>query len=351
MNLLNQVYTPSMGKKAKTVIAKTGKGKKTASKADTPLDMEILQLEEEERLLDLDIKRAELAKKKKILQDLVQQSADCGPDTGASSDIVNDEAVNEAGKKNISIASSITTQSLAEDKKLETALATMNNLDFLDPQTTGGDTKEMPGKSMGLNIPSFISIAKSGAGAKDGKLKRVDDVTIPQWISANARILLKLLDTNMSTEQLKGYIRYTAKIGDYLQVSTPQSVMLLDDVHRSQVEEEGRDWNNIDSDKVYFHLKQMEGSAIGEAGFQSKSWQKKTSEGQVICKRYNRNSCNLTFCKFAHVCMWCCGSHPQHQHHQASSQGAQLNQNAPPYQPRYDQSSTQPLSQRFRHSQ
>ena len=80
-----------------------------------------------------------------------------------------------------------------------------------------------------------------------------DEVTVPQWLSTNARILLTLLD-EMDKDTIAAYLRYTMKIGDYLQVSDVSSVMLLDEDHRKQVKRERSQWDEIDGDKHYFFL-------------------------------------------------------------------------------------------------
>ena len=74
-----------------------------------------------------------------------------------------------------------------------------------------------------VNIPTKSSIT----AANPDKQKRVEDVTIPQWISANVKILQKLMAEGMSQENVIKYLRYTSKIGDYLQTSDQSSVMLL----------------------------------------------------------------------------------------------------------------------------
>jgi hypothetical protein len=52
-----------------------------------------------------------------------------------------------------------------------------------------------------------------------GKVKtpEVTDVTIPQWLSANVRILEQLVST-FTTSQLFDYLTYTHQIRDLLQV-------------------------------------------------------------------------------------------------------------------------------------
>ena len=104
------------------------------------------------------------------------------------------------------------------------------------------------------------------------------------------------------------YLRYTRKIGDYLQSADTSSVMILDHEHRIQVFEEDRRWDCIDSDKVYFHLKSPK-------SLNSPRVNKDTSHnGKQICRNFNNGNCYYCACKYAHVCLSCRGDHPRIQH-------------------------------------
>ena len=113
-----------------------------------------------------------------------------------------------------------------------------------------------------------------------------------------------MITDGLSTENIQRYLRYTAKIGDYLQMAELSSVMVLDHEHRRQVHEENRPWDEIDSDKVYFHLKPFTTSTSGNAPFRQ----------QPVCIRFNNGNCFRTYCKYSHVCMICKGDHPKTQH-------------------------------------
>ena len=79
-----------------------------------------------------------------------------------------------------------------------------------------------------------------------------------QYISANAKILLKITDEGLAIDGIKSNLSYTAKTGDYLQVSETSLVILLDNEHCKQVNEENRPWDYIERDKVYFHIKPVQ---------------------------------------------------------------------------------------------
>lgn len=210
----------------------------------------------------------------------------------------------------------VTLKDLSKDKDLETALSFLkgSHLDFLDKQpahTSTADQHNIQGKSLFL-IPDFISKPNASytSNTERDKVKRVEDVTAAQWISANSKILMKLITEGMEMLDVQRYLRYTIKVGDYLQMAETSSVMLLDNEHRRQVQEEGRQWDNIDSDKVYFYLKAQSAGPAPKQKFK----QVTDENGKPICLRYNKGACYMSFCKYAHVCLVCKGDHPKVQH-------------------------------------
>ena len=97
----------------------------------------------------------------------------------------------------------VTLKDLSKDKDLEAALSFLKgtHLDFLDNQsihTTTSDQK-IQGKSNVqplFLIPDFISKpnASSSPSTDRDKVKRVEDVTAAQWISANSKIIIMKVD-------------------------------------------------------------------------------------------------------------------------------------------------------------
>ena len=59
---------------------------------------------------------------------------------------------------------------------------------------------------------------------------RPENVTVPQWVSANMRILPALLERGdiANRQQLLEYIKYTEEVGEYFQIYSIPSVMLYD---------------------------------------------------------------------------------------------------------------------------
>jgi hypothetical protein len=87
------------------------------------------------------------------------------------------------------------------------------------------DTDEIIHSGRGVNL--VIQNAKKVAPEK---------LTVGQWVGANSRILDKLITSGrLSASQLSGYLDYTRKIGDLLQLCVPSSVFLLDHNHRLEV--------------------------------------------------------------------------------------------------------------------
>ena len=165
----------------------------------------------------------------------------------------------------------------------------------------------------------------AGVYVKSKKKLEVEDVTMQEWISANARILLEIVD-EMDIEDIKGYLKYTVKIGEFFQTCEIRSVMSFDNSHRKAVAQEGKQWNQIDDDTRFFYLNKrtpsykqnIRPSAFSTSAINTR--QPTDSSGQIICKNYNNVAgCKYSDCRFSHVCLasGCLGNHPEFQHNQA----------------------------------
>ena len=302
----------------------------------TKLQVDLNNLAEEERKLELQL---EISLKREAVKKLRSKlSANSNDNDTCNMNSPSPMLVTNTNNKDA--AAHITLKDLSNDKKLEEMLRSLKDehLEFMEPGLiTDGKKSASPCKGK-YYITDFVNIPTKSSitAANPDKQKRVEDVTIPQWISANVKILQKLMAEGMSQENVIKYLRYTSKIGDYLQTSDQSSVMLLDNEHRRQVYEEHRDWDSIDGDKVYFHLKSL-----------TTRWQKKSTymddKSKPTCIRFNRGTCFYQFCKYQHVCEICKGNHPKTQH---------VSQ-APPYvasyQPEQPLAPQPPQPNRFRH--
>mgnify|MGYP001552461939 CR=1 FL=1 len=232
-----------------------------------------------------------------------------------------------------------TLKDLSQDDELTAALHMLQDchlqdiLPSADPPSQNQSTKHS-GKF--LAIPEHVIIPKKSSEREikiGNKLylkqqMKVEEVSVPQWLSANVRILIKLIDSGdlNNINAIKQYLRYTAKVGDYLQVSDVPAVMLFDENHRKQVHDEGKCWDDIDGDCRYFYLEKEDKSRIASNRFQhhGATYNRRPKQlgpvdaaGQPICISYNKQSgCTRPVCNYGHVCSFpgCYGPHPRFQH-------------------------------------
>ena len=69
-------------------------------------------------------------------------------------------------------------------------------------------------------------------------------LTLPQWISANSRIMRKLIREGPlgQPDDILKYVDYMESIGNYAQVNTTASVMIYDHEFRRKLAERQRTW-------------------------------------------------------------------------------------------------------------
>jgi hypothetical protein len=110
-----------------------------------------------------------------------------------------------------------------------------------------------------------------------------EKITTAQWVSANARILDKLITSGrLTSSTLSDYLDYCRKIGDLLQLYTPSSVFMLDNNHRLEVHETiGKRWNDIDATLQNAHLKRKESDQV----FNSRSNANVRSDSASVSRR------------------------------------------------------------------
>ena len=174
----------------------------------------------------------------------------------------------------------VTTTELAKNKELNdllNGLSDMHLKDYLTQETceTGvgsGKSERRGEKAKVYLIRDFVSKPKSVTTDNEttllanGETKlfvrsgsnskpNADQVSLAQWISANSRILLQLMaDGTADIETIKSYLQYTSQIGDFAQVYTTSSIMLLDDNHRRQIGPEKGSWNEISFHDMFYHV-------------------------------------------------------------------------------------------------
>jgi hypothetical protein len=259
-----------------------------------------------------------------------------------------------------------TPSSLARDKDLADLLR-MINAPFQDVIANGSTAtnSNAQGKEKPLLIPDFVTpagqflpdeheLATSGDCSFVLKTKNnkpaPGNVTLPQWIQANARIM-QLLFPSMSPSQQHQYLDYIVSVGELMQSHTIESCLRMDDAHRRNVVEYKFPWNYLDVSKEYTKLvnRAYVPKSTSNTGsrkpapsprlptpprMQNKPGSEKwvtDPDGVPICHDYNFSSqgcvrqLNGLNCKFKHACAspGCHGNHKLSDH-QAETSHKQL---------------------------
>ena len=236
-----------------------------------------------------------------------------------------------------------TTKSLAQDAELNKLINELKDTHLTDLLGVSNQAPAASGKKgeRSLLIPDFVTTVKWGyrdeedtilsPDAKAGshlviRSKRKlspEQVSLPQWIGASARILLHLIanDKVNTMDQAKDYIEYMAQIGDLCQTYTVSSVMTMDDAHRRQVAGSTSRMLPVGMHTMFFHLEKRSGppSSLKVKNKQADSRSRRTldSRGNEICIKYNQTGgCTFTQCRYSHICLTpgCEGDHPQFRH-------------------------------------
>jgi hypothetical protein len=154
-----------------------------------------------------------------------------------------------------------------------------------------------------------------------GRTKKVEveNVTIPQWMSANICIF-ELLSQSMTVREIKNYLNYSKQVGDLLQIYTSSSVFQLDHEHHQEVAFEEHGWQEVSAHLERYYLVRVRGTG-GNAGDDGKNnvGVSKSAKRRFNhpCARFNsKEGCDNVSCKFMPVCSinGCRGNHPKHLH-------------------------------------
>ena len=139
----------------------------------------------------------------------------------------------------------------------------------------------------------------------------VENITLAQWVSANAPIMAKLIDDDVlnSREKLLDYLQYVQDFGDFAQVCEHNSLMIYDQEFRKKQATKGSSWAVSDVHLSTFYLHRRQRAA--PAGQQHRNPRTNTpprlldNEGKEICRNFNSNTCQRENCRFSHVCSLC----------------------------------------------
>ena len=182
---------------------------------------------------------------------------------------------------------------------------------------------QRPDSKTTLLIPDFLPSTECleevalGTGSsvvfKTGAKTKLKDVSPAQWITANARIMAKLLQSkSLSGSAVLDYLSYTAKVGELACRFTWASTLQYDNEYRLQQAAVGFRWG-ADSQHLATTLlreKPIEKTTTkgqGQRGGAGNNTSKKKGPGgREICLQYNAGKCTFgPKCNFEHVCLKC----------------------------------------------
>ena len=141
-----------------------------------------------------------------------------------------------------------------------------------------------------------------------------ESVTLPQWISANARILSKMIrDGNMkSHDDILAYLQSNIDLGDYAQVNELSSIMVYDHEYRRKQSQTGQKLGQDDVHLANFYLVRKQDQYRPRPS--NRPPRLVDQSGVEVCRNYNGNGCYRTHCVYAHVCAICKKGHPKRSH-------------------------------------
>ena len=192
--------------------------------------------------------------------------------------------------------------------------------------------KDYVSSSLGLIEPEEQSILQGVGGQsltfKTSNKPKPEQVTVEQWVSANARIMRALISSgDLTLGNMENYILHTEQIGEYFQIYDIANVMLYDHRFRELVAKGVANWGQPDIHGISFYLrpkvKQGEkNNSKYKGSYQKMGESYKSNRDKPICREWQTTSgCKWPQCKFRHVCIadGCQKNHPQYLHSAATS--------------------------------
>ena len=239
--------------------------------------------------------------------------------------------------------SGVTLPAMARDKELRELLASLHRnggrterfLDLMDDARDTPEDTRSSGKP--LLIPDFVSRARGRTDPDEQELvnhgstqlvlrasrvkPRLEQVTMAEWMGANARIMQKLVSDNKlaSHEDISCYLQYVADVSDYAQVCEWESLMVYDNEYRKKQVSQNRRWGEDDIHLATFYL-QRKGQSnrrpqVNTGSRPSRPPRLSDNNGVEICRNYNGQGCFRNVCQYSHVCSVCKdGSHTRSWH-------------------------------------
>ena len=213
--------------------------------------------------------------------------------------------------------------------------------------TSDADNAPIPTHGCGkkpLLIPDFVANCRSSCEKEENQLAsdgqatlllktskaakpNPQEVSLPQWIGANARIqaeLIKRGDLATADAQLR-YTRCIVNLGDLAQTNTWASVMLYDHAFRKLQANERLTWDDVNNSwRLAFFTWRNASPNLGENNARPvrvllRSSLIRDSRVHQICINYNQPAgCSFPGCRYAHCCLQpgYQAKHPHYQHHE-----------------------------------
>ena len=173
-------------------------------------------------------------------------------------------------------------------------------------QSTGKPKSKGPNKC--YSVIDFVSLANAIPGdeeteslsdnngtsiiMKNSRRKpKIQEVILSQWVSANARIMSKLIADRIlsDTRDFLDYLEYTLRMGDLVQTHTVPSVMLFDNKFRQDQAAAGSRWSEYNWHACLFHLEKRASGTSAKQPAKRRAGTRKTTgkSGKFICLDYN----------------------------------------------------------------
>lgn len=164
-----------------------------------------------------------------------------------------------------------------------------------------------------------VSIGGVEFAVAKGKRIPKDKVRVAQYMEGSLRILREMItEDGASINQITDYVNYLIQIACFTQSMKWQSVLNYDAIYRREQHANGFTWGTSSPFLMQSQLMTLEQPAttnrINKRPFEAVHNPK---TGRQVCGSFNSiQGCQLTDCRFDHVCKTCFANHPRHQHEQ-----------------------------------
>jgi hypothetical protein len=187
---------------------------------------------------------------------------------------------------------------------------------------TTGRAAESEQKGQCLHIVDFVPSTMlaeeevtlgGGVTLKVNAKPKLEKVSLGMWITANAKILQKLMDSDKHFD-VRAYLQYTEMVGELATRYSWVSVLLFDDEYRKRQATFKSKWGADAPHLSTVTLRERpQPPPKAKPGNPTRH---QGPPGREVCRQFNKGSCTYgALCKFDHACATC-GSrdHPSRDH-------------------------------------